>query len=57
MGQHRVRDEGEKEPSGNLRERIAQWFRKLRSRIVMDAPPDWDVHPDVERKIRERDEP
>lgn len=37
-------------------ERIRRWFRKLFGKIVMDAPPDWDVHPDVAKKLRDRDE-
>lgn len=56
MGQQQRNDDpGERAPQG-LRERLARWWDKLRGKVVMDAPPDWDVHPDVARKIRERDE-
>jgi hypothetical protein len=39
----------------NLRERIARLFRRLSRKVVMDAPPEWDMHPDVAKKIRERE--
>lgn len=37
------------------RRRLTRWLRKLRGKVVMDAPPDWDVHPDVSQKIRDRE--
>lgn len=41
---------------GNLsRERSpATLWSKLANLFVMDAPPTWDVHPDVLRKLEER---
>ncbi|AIE86677.1 hypothetical protein [Fimbriimonas ginsengisoli] len=33
------------------------WWNRLISRFVMDAPPDWDVHPDAVERLASRATP